>query len=406
VNAVNWLGPVRSLLPALTAADWAQLDRLDALLGRVTASGGGLGARGEQLLAVRRDLAADGYAMMSVPSRVGGSGRPAVLQALAQFVCGWHDLDLRDATGPGHGTLVLKALDPDVRSRWLRLLAVGELIGVAATERHGGSRIQEITTRATLGSRGGWLISGEKTWISRLAEAAGLVVFFRDPDGQIGAAIIDASTSGLERELITPAGLSGWSWGVLRMHQVAIDPCADLIGTSGAGLDVFREHFARFRPLVAATALGAAARVHTEVTQTLSAKVRVGVLPKVRDNALVSIGRTYGELTEALLFALAATALGDVGDPAGDLWARAGKAGAVDTALSVTDELVPFTGAAGFAAVSPLVKIRADLAALRYADGIHDSLYRSAGKSLLAGTPSPAPSPAVPLPRSAELATA
>jgi hypothetical protein len=38
----------------------------------------------------------------------------------------------------------------------------------------------------------------------------------------------------------------------------------------------------------------------------------------------------------------------------------------------------------------PLVKVRADLAALRYADGIHDSLYRSAGRTLL-GTTNPAP---------------
>jgi alkylation response protein AidB-like acyl-CoA dehydrogenase len=68
-----------------------------------------------------------------------------------------------------------------VRSRWLGLIAVGELIGIAATERHGGSRIRKITTRATLASRGRWLISGEKTWVSRLAEAVGLVVFFRDP---------------------------------------------------------------------------------------------------------------------------------------------------------------------------------------------------------------------------------
>lgn len=44
---------------------------------------------------------------------------------------------------------------------------------------------------------------------------------------------------------------------------------------------------------------------------------------------------------------------------------------------------MPLVGAAGFTAVSPLAKARADLAALRYADGIHDSLYRSGGKTLL-----------------------
>jgi alkylation response protein AidB-like acyl-CoA dehydrogenase len=147
------------------------------------------------LLALRRDLAADGYAALTMPAEVGGAGRPAVVQALAQFVCGWHDLDLRDATGPGHGALLLRA-GPVARKAWLRRIGTGDLIGIAATERHGRSRIQEMTTRATPASGGGWLISGEKTWISRLNEASAMVVFFRDPDGHISAAIVSADSPG------------------------------------------------------------------------------------------------------------------------------------------------------------------------------------------------------------------
>jgi alkylation response protein AidB-like acyl-CoA dehydrogenase len=403
VTALDWLSPVRRLFPELAAADWALLGTLEDRLGCLDRNGEG--GRSGQLLAARRDLAVGGYTMLTLPADAGGCGRPVVLQALAQFVCGWHDLDLRDATGAGHGAMVLDAA-PAARDRWLSRLRQGELIGVAATERHGGSRIQEITTRATLGSRGRWLICGEKTWVSRLTEAAGLVVFFRDPDGHISAAIIDAGNPGLERELITPAGLDGWSWGILRLHQAVIDPRTDLIGAPGMGLAVFRDHFARFRPLVAATALGAAAAAHASITQALAARVRVGVLPRVRDNVLVSLGRTHAELNAALLPALTATVLGQAGDPVADLWARAGKAHAVDTALAIIDELAPFTGAAGFTAASPLVKTRADLAALRYADGIHDSLYRSAGKTLLAGTQPSAQAAVLPLPRPAEPVTA
>jgi alkylation response protein AidB-like acyl-CoA dehydrogenase len=403
VSALGWLGPLRGLFPDLTAVDWALLSRLDDRLGCPVL--GGQPSRAGQLLAVRRDLAADGYTRLTLPADVGGCGRPVVLQALAQFICGWHDLDLRDATGPGHGAMILHAA-PAVREMWLSRVRTGDLIGVAATERHGGSRIQEITTRATLGSQGRWLISGEKTWVSRLTEAAGLVVFFRDPGGHISAAIIDGGNPGLERELITPAGLAGWSWGVLRLHQAVIDPHTDLIGTPGAGLAVFRDHFARFRPLVAATALGAAAAAHASITQTLAARVRVGMLPRVRDNVLVSLGRTHAELIAALLPTLATAVLGQAGNPAADLWARAGKAHAVDAAFGIVDELAPFTGAAGFTATSPLVKIRAGLSALRYADGIHDSLYRSAGKTLLAATPASAPAAVIPLPRPAEPVTA
>jgi alkylation response protein AidB-like acyl-CoA dehydrogenase len=385
VNAVDWLQPLHFLLPDLNGDDWAALGRLDAQIDRLTATGPATdpAIRAAFMLEVRRRLAAAGYATLTLPAAHGGAGRPAALQALAQFVCGWHDLDLRDATGLGHGAMVLGAISPAMRDRWLSRLAAGDLVGIAATERHGGSRIQEITTRATLTAGGRWLVSGEKVWVSRLAEAAGLVVFFRDPDGRITAAIIGATAPGLNRKPIRPAGLAGWSWGVLGLHQVPVDPSSDLIGAPGAGLNVFRKHFTRFRPLATATALGTAAGVHTAVAETLAARVRAGVLPRVRDNALITLGRTHASLTAALLGTLATVRLGDISDPRADLWARIGKAQGVDTALAAVDELVPLTGAAGFTADSPLAKARADLAALQYADGIHDSLYRSGGKTLL-----------------------
>ncbi|HEX5493693.1 MAG TPA: acyl-CoA dehydrogenase [Mycobacteriales bacterium] len=335
---------------------------------------------------------------MTEPTGRVGAGRSGVRQALVQFVCGWHDLDLRDATGLGHGALVRRAAGAAVRDRWLGLLAAGELVGIAATERHGGSRIQEMTTRATLTTGGRWLISGEKTWVSRLTEAAGLVVFFRDPDGHVSAAIIDATAPGLTRERILPAGLAGWSWGVLGLHQVPIDARTDLIGPPGAGLAVFREHFTRFRPLVTATALGTAAGVHTAIAETLAARVRVGMLPRVRDNALISLGRTHAAITAALMATLATVGLGECGDPRADLWARVGKAYGVETALGAVDELVPLIGAAGFTASSPLAKARADLAALRYADGVHDSLYHSGGRTLLDTEHGPTTVTALPAP--------
>ncbi|MDG4797648.1 hypothetical protein O7615_27695 [Micromonospora sp. WMMD1082] len=81
--------------------------------------------------------------------------------------------------------------------------------------------------------------------MSRIVEATGFVVFFRDPDSRITAAVIDAAYHGLERGQIPPAGLSGWSWGVLRLHDVPIDPTTDLLGAAGDGLGVFRRHFTR-----------------------------------------------------------------------------------------------------------------------------------------------------------------
>lgn len=46
-------------------------------------------------------------------------------------------------------------------------------------------------------------------------------------------------------------------------------------------------------------------------------------------------------------------------------------------------DLAPLLGACGFQQASPIAKARADLTGLLYADGVHDSLYRSGGISLL-----------------------
>ena len=55
--------------------------------------------------------------------------------------------------------------------------------------------------------------------------------------------------------------------------------------------------------------------------------------------------------------------------------------GSVDVAYQAASELTLLAGAAGFAD-SRTAKACRDLNALLYADGIHDSLYLSAGRSL------------------------
>jgi alkylation response protein AidB-like acyl-CoA dehydrogenase len=391
----RWLAPLAATLPILERQDWTWLhefeaDLVDLVTVELPGTAGAVPARRSAwLLNLRRQLA------RRHPPTDGDPVRDAVRQTLVQVVCGFYDLDLRDAYGPGHGAPILSAGTEPVRRRWAARLAAGELVGIAATERHGGSRVQEITTSARITASRRWVISGEKCWVSRLVEASGIVVFFRDPDGHITAAIIDADQAGIEREPLQPSGLAGWSWGILRMHDVAIDPERDLLAGPGQGMALFRRHFAAFRPLVAATALGTAAGVHTMVADTVAARARIGVLPRVRDNALIALGRVHAELYAALLSTVATSNLAARGDRRADLWARVGKAHAVDTANRAVADLAPLVGAAGFQATSPIAKARGDLAGLLYADGIHDSLYRSGGLSLLPGpTATAAPMPA------------
>ncbi|MFD1145639.1 acyl-CoA dehydrogenase family protein [Saccharothrix hoggarensis] len=143
---------------------------------------------------------------------------------------------------------------------------------------------------------------------------------------------------------------------------------------------MLREHFAGYRPLVTATALGAAAAVFDTVTAGLTARRAAGDLARLRDSALVTLGRTHARLVTALLGSTVASHLADAGHDDAEPWGAAMKAHGVDTADSITAELALLLGAAGFRADCRTAKTRRDLGGLLYADGIHDSLFRAAGK--------------------------
>lgn len=399
-TAGGWLGPLLPAVPGITGLDVQQLGRFEETLAGLLAaspSGSGCVSRlcGARLARIRRELAAGGQLALAVPASDGGAGRPTVLQALMQFVCGYHDADLRDSTGLGHGRLIARHACPAVRDRWLSAVLAGALPGIAITEPHGGSQVHATTTGATVHRDGTWRLNGTKIWISRLDEAAVFTVFFTDPSRCLTAGVVDSASPGLHRRTLCPAGLGGWSWGELQLRDVPLHPDA-VLGRPGQGMDLLREHFAHYRPLVAATALGAAAAVFDQVAAGLGMRRATGAITGLRDNALITFGRCHAQINAALLAALAASHLSGSGDS--QAWVRgcAVKAHGSDVAFSAASELALLAGADGFRAASPLAKALGDLRAFLYADGIHDSLYRAAGRAL---TASQAGSPAIPLPQ-------
>jgi alkylation response protein AidB-like acyl-CoA dehydrogenase len=385
-RAVSWLEPLLPAFPGLTSRDFAALREFQEELGSLlnyypVTPATGPDQRSRHLLEIRRALARSRYLALTLPAGDGGQGHPGTVQVLLQFVCGYHDVNLRDSTGLGHGRLIAAHGTPQTRGRWLPRLLEGAIPGIAVTEQHGGSQVYATATRATQAGNVTWLVTGTKTWISRLTEAAVFCVFFAAPDGRLTAAVIDARADGLSRQLITPAGLSGWSWGELHLDGVTVQP-GDILGQPGGGMPLLRDHFARYRPLVTATALGAAAAVHDQTAGLLASRRQAGIIARVRDNALITLGRTWAQLNAALLAAVAAHQIAQTGHPAAQAWGCGTKAHGVDAAYQAASELALLAGAAGFTAESRTAVTRSDLNALLYADGIHDSLYRTAGRDI------------------------
>ncbi|MFC8526268.1 acyl-CoA dehydrogenase family protein [Nocardia sp. NPDC057227] len=373
----TWLEPLRPLIDPASRLDWPRLAALAAAIDGAAETypiAAEIGRRpGEQLRAIRIELANHGL--------LDTDGQPALFAVLAQFVCGYRDIDLRDCTGLGHGALVARYGGSALRRHWIPRLLAGELAGIAITEATGGSNPAATRTRAVSTPDGTWHVTGSKNWISRLSEAAVFVVFLRDPDGGLAAAAVDAGEPGLHRRLIAPAGLAGWDWGILDLDSVPVRP-DDVL--RGKGMTLLRRHFAGYRPLVTATAVGGAAALFDSVTAALADRHATGGVARLRDTALLPVGRAHAQLTSALLGAAAAAALAESGHPRAERWSAGTKANGTDLANRVAADLMPLVGAAGFRADSPLIKIRRDLGGLIYADGIHDSLYRAAGRQHIA----------------------
>ena len=204
----TWLKPMRPMLAEwVREEDWELLTNFERSLSEIAKD-----QTQSQPLQAKVSLASQGYAMVDVDGHRGGKGRSPILQALIQFVCGYHDLDYRDVAHVGHGRMIILHGSDQQRTFWIPKMATGSLVGVAATEAHGGSKIQNTRTTVTSSGKTPFL-TGEKVYISRIKEAEVFVVFFKfEKDETLSAALIDLARQGVKTELWQPLGLGGWSW--------------------------------------------------------------------------------------------------------------------------------------------------------------------------------------------------
>ena len=334
--------------------------------------------------AIKHALAERGYGAIDVPRHLGGHGCPPALQAVLQFIAGYYDLDLRDAAHVGHGRLILDHGSPRTVARWAPRLLAGDLAGIAITEDIGGTNVRSLGTAGRPLRDGGRLLSGQKTYISRIAEAAVFVVFFRrEGEGGLEAAVVPADAEGVHHTPLRQDGLRGWSWGRLEFDSVHV-PAEDLlIADDIGGQALFTRHFDYYRPMVALTALGGAAAAFDTTLATLRERMRRKRIRRPLDSSLEELGRSFIQLQSATLAGVAAVNSVKHEDPLASAWARTAKAHGVETAYRSVEKLQLLNGASSFERGTALNKVLHDLRGYMYADGIHDAMLQSAGRRIL-----------------------
>lgn len=167
--------------------------------------------------------------------------------------------------GLGSGAISLKGT-PEQQQRYLPRVARGEAIAAfALSEPDAGSDVAAMQCSATA-VPGGYVLQGQKTWISNGGIADFYVVFARTGEAPgargISAFIVDADSPGLEIaeriDVVAPHPLA-----TLQFNQVQVSQ-AQRIGAAGEGFKVAMATLDVFRTSVAAASLGFARRALDE----------------------------------------------------------------------------------------------------------------------------------------------
>ncbi|HEY7024363.1 MAG TPA: acyl-CoA dehydrogenase family protein [Candidatus Limnocylindrales bacterium] len=254
------------------------------------------------------------------------------------------------------------------KSRWLPDLAAGKrLAAFALTEAGAGSDAASMRTRATPDGDG-WVINGEKRFISQ-GDVADLVAVFAVTDTDPAAVkahrhitcfYVEKGTAGFTSPRVEhKMGIRGSTTAELALTDVRV-PDVNRVGEVGDGWALAMKTFERSRAGIGAQAVGlsqgaldVAANYATERKQFGKA---IGELQMV--SAMLADMATRTEAARQLLYAAAERI--DAGDEHAARWAAMAKLFCGDTAMAVTTDAVQVLGGYGYTTEYPVERMMRD----------------------------------------------
>jgi acyl-CoA dehydrogenase len=260
------------------------------------------------------------------------------------------------------------------KAAWLPKTRAGRAISAfALTEPQSGSDVANSTMTA-IRNGDGFMLNGEKTWISNGGIADIYTVFARTGEAPgargLSAFVVPADTPGLivaERlETIAPHPLA-----TLRFDACQI-PASALIGAQGEGFKVAMSVLDIFRPTVAAAALGFARRALDESVVRVAGR-------HVQGAALAELQMVQGHIADmatdidaAALLIYRAAWTKDSGAPRITREAAMAKLFATDRAQIVIDKAVQLHGGDGVRSGTVVERLYREIRALRIYEGASD----------------------------------
>lgn len=271
--------------------------------------------------------------------------------------------------GLGSGAISL-AGTPAQRARYLPGVAAGKRIAAfALSEPEAGSDVSGMSCVARPDGDG-YVLNGEKTWISNGGIADFYVVFARMPGSErskgICAFVVDAGTPGFEvverLDVMSPHPLAR-----IRFKDCRV-PAASLLGGAGDGFKLAMRTLDVFRTSVGAAALGFARCALDAAVARANDRHMFGATLAAMQLAQAKIAQMATRTDAAALLVYRAAWLSDQGVRITREAAMA-KLEATEAAQFVIDSAVQLHGAAGVRLGATVERLYRDIRALRIYEG-------------------------------------
>jgi acyl-CoA dehydrogenase len=247
------------------------------------------------------------------------------------------------------------------KERYLRAAAAGDAIGAfALSERDAGSDVQALKTKARRAGSG-WILDGEKTWISNGGIAHFYVVFARGEEG-ISAFIVQAGEVDASQriEIVAPHPMA-----TVRLK----DASAELLGEPGQGFKLAMRGLDVFRTTVAGAALGFARRAFDEARQRAKERRMFGQVLADFQMTQAKLADMATSIEAAALLAYHAAWKKDTTGERVTREAAMAKMFATESAQRVVDEAVQICGGLGVTRGHPVESLYREVRALRIYEG-------------------------------------
>jgi alkylation response protein AidB-like acyl-CoA dehydrogenase len=199
-------------------------------------------AKGEKTTALWDDFGRNGFIGVNIPEEYGGGGggMGELAAVLEEAAAAGAPLLLMVVSPAICGSIIARCGTEDQKKRWLPSIADGSLtMAFGITEADAGSNSHKITTTAARDGDG-WVLNGQKTFISGVDEAGSVLIVARTEDAKTGKLkpalfVVPTDAEGFDKQVIPMDFAAPEKQFTLFLDNVRL-PADALVGDEDAGL--------------------------------------------------------------------------------------------------------------------------------------------------------------------------